>query len=141
MIGLIQEHAQSRKPFDDAPKRLAQRDVVQIIRLEQLHADRVQLLGQIGATCRLESTDVPPELLLNIRRQSVGLVGDHATVGGGRRLCFQALDQFARFVAAIVCRHDDDDDIVVERKSMSAIQRGLLAAAAVERLSSAATRR
>jgi hypothetical protein len=62
------------------------------------------------------------------------LVGDHATVGGGRRLCFQALDQVVMFVAAIVCRHDDDVDIDVERKSTSAIQGGLLAAAAVERL-------
>jgi hypothetical protein len=123
-------------------KRLAQRNVVQIIRLEQLDADRVQLFGQVGPTRRLEGDDVPPELLLNVRRQSVGLVGDHATVGGGRRLCFQSLDQFVRFVAAIVCRHDDDDDIVVERKSTSAQHecysrsaiRGLLAAAAVERL-------
>lgn len=74
--------------------------------------------------------------LLNVRRQPVGLEGDHATVGGGRDLCFQALDQFVMFVAATVCRQDDD----VERKSTSAIQGGLLAAAAVERLSSAVTR-
>jgi hypothetical protein len=41
----------------------------------------------------------------------------HATIGGGRRLCFQALDQRIMFVAAIVCRHDDDDGIVVDEKS------------------------
>jgi hypothetical protein len=61
------------------------------------------------------------------RRQPVGLVGDDATVGSGRRLCLQALDQLVMFVTTIVCRHDDDDGIVVERKSKSAIRKHPLA--------------
>jgi hypothetical protein len=54
------------------------------------------------------------------------LVGDVATVGGGRRLCLQALNQLVMFVATIVCRQDDDDGLVVERKSKSAIRKHLL---------------
>jgi hypothetical protein len=63
-----------------------------------------------------------PELLLDVRRQLLGFVNDHAAVGGGRLLCFQAFDELPMFAAAIVSRHDDDDRVVVERKSTRVTQ-------------------
>jgi hypothetical protein len=47
VIGPIQENAQPGKTFNNAPKGLVQRGVVQITWLWQLHADRIQLLAKV----------------------------------------------------------------------------------------------
>jgi hypothetical protein len=70
VIGPIQEDAQPGKTFNNAPKRLVQRGVVQITWLWRLHTDRIQLLEKVRCRNPSRSRRQLPELFLGVGRES-----------------------------------------------------------------------